>query len=101
MPGRKDFGDMTTLSAGQATGRRHAPAFNELDVVRLSRDFASAVAVIPRGTEATVLQIFDGGVAYQVEFEGPYEAPETVLASYLEASIARSASFRTMLDTGL
>jgi len=62
-----------------------SPMFKELEVVRLSHDFVSPVGMIPKGTEATILQVFDGGAAYQVEFEGPYEVPETVPAGSVEA----------------
>jgi hypothetical protein len=57
--------------------------FKVSDVVRLSRVFVTHQVVIPKGTPATILQVFDG--AYQVEFEGPYEVPETVPAESLEA----------------
>ena len=49
--------------------------FDELAVVCLSQDFRSAAGVIPKGTVATVLQVFDDGRAYQVEFEGPTKRP--------------------------
>lgn len=66
-------------------------AFKELEIVRLSHDFVTPAGVIPQGTEATVLQVFDGGTAYQIELEGPYEAPETVPAGALEAKLVQSA----------
>jgi len=91
MPSKQDSAGILNLHVEQTGSRGRGPVFSELEVVRLARDFQSKAAVIPSGTEATVLQVFDGGHAYQVEFEGPYEAPETVLASDLEAPIAHSA----------
>lgn len=40
--------------------------------------------MISTGTEAAVLQVSGRGVAYQVELEGPYEAPEAVPAAVLK-----------------
>jgi hypothetical protein len=60
--------------------------FRELEVVRLVRPFKSLAGVIPPGTEATILQVFAGGSAYQVEFEGPYDSPETLPANLVEAN---------------
>jgi hypothetical protein len=54
-------------------------------LVRLIRDFDGPDSRIPSGTVATVLEIFKGGDAYLVEFEGPHEVPETVTADMLEA----------------
>jgi hypothetical protein len=65
--------------------------FRELEVVCLSQEFMSPAGVIPKGIEATILQVFGGGQAYQVEFEGPTEIPETVSAASLEAKFARFA----------
>jgi hypothetical protein len=53
-------------------------------MVRLRADFAGPEGTIPAGTLGTILQVFDRGTAYQVEFEGPHEAPETVSATLLE-----------------
>jgi hypothetical protein len=90
MQGRKGVGSVG-LSVTHPGRRTPAPVFGELDTVRLARDLKSAAGVIPKGTVATVLQVFEGGRAYQVEFEGPYQAPETVLATDLEAQRARPA----------
>jgi len=53
-------------------------------MVRLRADFAGPGGTIPAGTLGMILQVFDGGSAYQVEFEGPHEVPETVSATLLE-----------------
>jgi hypothetical protein len=63
------------------------PALKDLDVVRLTRDFDFVGGRIPKGVQGTILQVFDSGRAYQVEFEGPYEAPETVPADVLETDV--------------
>ncbi len=90
MPMRKD--DSAVVRRPPNRTRRSRPSvFKELDIVRLSRDFVSPGGVIRKGTEATVLQVFGDGLAYQVEFEGPHEVPETVPADSLEARLARSA----------
>jgi hypothetical protein len=73
------------------TGEARSAGFKELEIVRLARDFHGPSGVIPRGTKATVLQVFGGGVAFQVEFDGPHDVPETVPADLLEARLARSA----------
>ena len=69
---------------GDETRQERRP-FLQHRLVRLVRDFDAPDARIPSGTVATVLEIFKGGVAYLVEFEGPHEAPETVMADMLEA----------------
>ncbi len=53
-------------------------AFHELQHVRLRDDFVGPDGCIAAGTLGTILQIFDGGRAYQVEFQSPYDTPETV-----------------------
>ena len=64
--------------------RSHSPRlFSDLEVVRLVRDFDCPDGTIRKGTIGTVLQIFDGN-AYQVEFEGEHEIPETIPAELLE-----------------
>ncbi len=72
----------TPLSDKTRQGRH---PFLQHHLVRLVRDFDAPEVRIPCGTVATVLEIFKGGVAYLVEFEGPHEAPETVMADMLEA----------------
>lgn len=91
MPAPTDKSDVLGATVGRPSRGRRAFVFTELEAVRLSQNFLSDAGMIPKGTEATVLQVFDGGSAYQVEFEGPYEAPETVPAACLEANRARSA----------
>jgi hypothetical protein len=61
-----------------------SPAFLLHTVVRLVEDFHAPAGVIPCGTQATVLQVFGDGAEVQVEFEGPWEVPETVPAELLE-----------------
>ena len=78
-----------TLRKDVLTARR--PAFHAADVVRLTRDFAAPDCLIPRGTEATILQVFGAGEAYQVEFECRHDTPETVPATALEAVLALPA----------
>ncbi len=68
------------------TGATPPRLFRELEHVRLLRDFQSPAGVVPKGTLATVLQVFAHGQAYQVEFEGPFEVPETVPASLLHGN---------------
>ena len=80
MPGEKRSGQHLGFQVMHPTAESRSHAFRELEIVRLTQDFRSPVGVIPGGTEATILQVFDNGRAYQVEFEGPYEAPETVPA---------------------
>jgi hypothetical protein len=58
--------------------------FKDLEIVRLTMDFDGPDGRIPKGTVGTVLQVFDRGKAYQVEFEGPHDVPETVQAEALE-----------------
>jgi hypothetical protein len=69
-------------SGDQTRQARHP--FLQHRLVRLVRDFDGPDTSIPSGTVATVLEIFKGGDTYLVEFEGPYEAPETVTADMLE-----------------
>ncbi len=52
-------------------------------MVRLRADFAGPEGTIPAGTRGMILQVFDGGSAYQVEFEGPHAVPETFPAALL------------------
>jgi len=40
------------------------PIFRELEIVRLVRPFKTISGIIPRGYEATILQVFAGGSAY-------------------------------------
>jgi len=88
MPMRKD---LTTFARRPLPrqGKLGPAVFKEHEIVRLSRDVRSPAGVIPKGTEATILQIFGEGTAYQVELEGPYEVPETVPASSLEARLVQ------------
>ena len=56
-----------------------AAAFGDLETVYLTQDFrAPDGVVIRKGTLGVVLQVFRGGEAYQVEFEGEHHVPETV-----------------------
>ena len=70
---------------GRQQARHPVPkhVFKNLDVVRLLQDFDCQGGRIPKGTQGTILQVFDGGRAYQVEFEGPFDVPETVPAAIL------------------
>jgi len=65
--------------------------FRDLETVRLIEDFATVDGTVPAGTEATILQVFGDGAAYQVEFEAPHTTPETVPAAYLESVGGRAA----------
>lgn len=58
--------------------------FNEHEIVRLINDITTSSGIIPEGVEGTVLQVFADGHAYQIEFEGPYDTPETVVYDNLE-----------------
>jgi hypothetical protein len=75
----------TEASSGPSASHNPSLVFRELQVVRLSRNLCFDGEVIPKGSKATILQIFEHGRAYEVEFEGPHEVPETVPAQYLEA----------------
>lgn len=55
-----------------------APPLRELQTVRLSGDFEGPDGRIAAGTTGTILQVFDHGHAYQIEFESPHDIPETV-----------------------
>ena len=84
MPARKP-----QPSLGRPGGMVHderARMFRELELVVLDRDIETPGGRIPRGTHGTVLQVFDSGGAYQIEFEGPFDVPETVPASALNAA---------------
>ena len=54
--------------------------YREMQMVRLLTPLKTPDGVVPIGTEATVLHVFNSGEAYQVEFEGDHRVPETVLA---------------------
>lgn len=84
--------DAAPPQAGKRQARTPLRAFRDLEVVRLSQDFVSPGGRIPSGTQGTVLQVFDGGRAYQIEFEGPHDIPETVPREALKADVATSTS---------
>lgn len=89
MPLRKDL-----LTFRRPAARTRAPrpgTFRLAEIVRLARDVAVPGGLVPRGTEATILQVFGAGEAYQVEFEGAYPVPETVPAAALEARFVQPA----------
>lgn len=46
----------------------------------LIRPLPTPDGIIPTGTSGTVLEVFGGGAAYLVEFEGSWIVPETVRA---------------------
>jgi hypothetical protein len=84
LDGRKTMREGSKLRTPRS---RQKPTLGDLDVVRLTQDFDCPGGRIPRGTQGTVLQVFDSGSAYQVEFEGPYEVPETVPAEILQTDV--------------
>ena len=63
------------MDGPQSTPR---PPLRELQHIRLRDNFESPDGCIAAGTLGTILQVFDQGRAYQIEFEGPYDIPETV-----------------------
>lgn len=80
MAGGRSLGE----DAGRAPrGSAADGAFEELDVVRLVQDFVGPDGRIPKATAGIILQVFDRGEAYQVEFEAPHDVPETVPAELL------------------
>jgi hypothetical protein len=82
---------MPSAASEIAPSRTPACAFRELDVARLVNDLPTPFSILPRGTEGTVLLVFGGGVAYQVEFDRPDSMPETVPAALLESVDVRAA----------
>ena len=63
----------------------------EHSLVRLLADLPTRDGTVPKGTLATVVQVFKNGAAYQVEFEGEHDCPETVPATAIEPVHVRTA----------
>ncbi|MCJ2121279.1 DUF4926 domain-containing protein [Methylobacterium sp. J-077] len=63
------------------------PAFAELSVVAVLRDVQTDDGdTIPAGTEGTIVGIWAGGEAYEVEFDEPVVGNATVRAEALRAA---------------
>jgi hypothetical protein len=86
MPKRKDAAPVSGRSGFPRPATPDHP-FKELEGVRLAGDFDGPGGRIPSGTQGTILQVFDHGKAYQVEFEGPHDVPETVPAELLVSDV--------------
>jgi hypothetical protein len=64
-------------------GREDAAAFPQHSLVRLVRDLDTPDGVVPSGTPGVVLEVFEGGRAYLVEFDDDHEPPEFVRPEWL------------------
>ena len=60
------------------------PLLKELDRVALLADApADEGQIVPAGSEGTIVGIWQGGLAYEVEFTQPFHALATVRIEYL------------------
>lgn len=58
----------------------------ELSVVALDRDIdLSPIGCLPKGTQGTLVSVYDGGAAYEVEFDEPFHALLTLKPSDIKA----------------
>ena len=55
----------------EASPSRSQMRFHDLDVVRLGEDVRTVEGFFPRGTRGTVVLVYEGAAAYEVEFEQP------------------------------
>ncbi|KNY20910.1 hypothetical protein [Methylobacterium sp. ARG-1] len=63
------------------------PAFAELSVIAVLRDVQADDGVtVPAGTEGTIVGIWAGGEAHEVEFDEPVVGNATVRAEALRAA---------------
>lgn len=76
---------MNVVRYKRANGR-DAGVFPMHSLVKLTDDLVTPDGIVCAGTLATVLQVFNAGEAYQVEFEGDHAIPETVLGRSLVAA---------------
>lgn len=92
-PGRTFVRMKTYLATNVAVDPRFAERaserFQELDVVALREPFAlSGIASLPCGAEGTVVGVWGGGQAYEVEFTEPVAALVTLRPSQVRRAAA-------------
>ncbi|XYD12642.1 DUF4926 domain-containing protein (plasmid) [Methylobacterium sp. NMS12] len=71
----------------QRAPQTDAQPFEELAVVATLREVSTDEGLaVPAGTEGTIVMVYDGGKAYEVEFTAPVVGLATVWADGLRAA---------------
>lgn len=74
-----------TFSQKEQLGNHHVKTFRQSDVVRVTSDVVATEGVdVAAGAIGVIVQVWAGGLAYEVEILAPYEALATIAPEMLE-----------------
>ena len=79
-----DRGDVAIVSRAPARPETMPQPLEELSLATLARDVEADVRRVPAGSTGTVVGVYRGGVAYEIEFIRPFHCVATVEGDAVE-----------------